>query len=136
MKSPEKVYLIDTNVILRYLLSDHKQFSPKAESFIQDISKGLKKAVIPAVVVVECIYVLEKFYKVSRPEIVETVGSVLNLTGMVNPDKSQLIEALLTYKDHNIDIVDCILAACSSPDKPVVTFDRDLEKIKAFTEKL
>ena len=136
MKSPGKVYLIDTNVILRYLLSDHKQFSPIAESFMQDISKGLKKALIPAVVVVECIYVLEKFYKVSRPEIVDTIGSVLNLKGMVNPDKSQIIKALLTYKDHNIDIVDCILAASSSPDRPVVTFDKDLEKVKAFSEKL
>ena len=136
MKSPGKVYLIDTNVILRYLLSDHNQFSPIAESFMQDISKGLKKALIPAVVVVECIYVLEKFYKVSRPEIVDTIGSVLNLKGMVNPDKAQIIKALLTYKDHNIDIVDCILAASSSPDRPVVTFDKDLEKVKAFSEKL
>ena len=43
MQSPEKVYLIDTNVILRYLLNDHKRFSPKAKAFMQDVAKGLKK---------------------------------------------------------------------------------------------
>ena len=60
MKSPEKVYLIDTNVILRYLLGDHAEFSPKAEAFMKDVSEGRKKAEILDVVTVECIYVLEK----------------------------------------------------------------------------
>jgi predicted nucleic acid-binding protein len=44
MRPPEKVYLIDTNVILRYLLNDHNRFSPKAKAFMQDVAKGLKKA--------------------------------------------------------------------------------------------
>ncbi len=35
MKPPAKVYLIDTNVILRYLLGDHKIFSPKAKAFMK-----------------------------------------------------------------------------------------------------
>jgi predicted nucleic acid-binding protein len=39
MPPPEKVYLIDTNVILRYLLNDHKRFSPKAKAFMQDVAK-------------------------------------------------------------------------------------------------
>ena len=64
MPRPEKVYLIDTNVILRYLLNDHKRFSPKAKAFIQDIAKGLKKAELPSVVVVECVYVMETCYDI------------------------------------------------------------------------
>jgi len=43
MKQQEKVYLIDTNVILRYLLGDHPEFSPKAEAFMGNISEGTKK---------------------------------------------------------------------------------------------
>jgi len=136
MKQPEKVYLIDTNVVLRYLLNDHQRFSPKAKSFMQEISKGLKKAEIPAVVIVECIYVLEKFYIVPRDEIVDTIGSILSLKGIVNSDKSEILEAMLNYKDTHIDIVDCILAACSAPDRIVVSFDKDFEKLKAFSEKL
>ena len=63
MKLPVKVYLIDTNVILRYLLGDHAEFSPKAESFMLDVSEGTKKAEIMDVVIVECNYVMEKYYR-------------------------------------------------------------------------
>ena len=43
MKQPGKVYLIDTNIILRYLLEDHEEYSPRAKAFMMDISKGTKK---------------------------------------------------------------------------------------------
>jgi hypothetical protein len=46
MKLPEKVYLIDPNVILRYLLGDHAELSPKSEAFMTDVSEGAKSAEI------------------------------------------------------------------------------------------
>jgi predicted nucleic acid-binding protein len=48
----------------------------------------------------------------------------------------EILEALLKFKKSNTDIVDCILAAYSSSDKVVVSFDKDLEKLKAVTETL
>jgi predicted nucleic-acid-binding protein len=136
MKSPEKVYLIDTNVILRYLLDDHKTFSSKAKAFMLQVSHGTTKAEIPAVVVVECVYVLDKFYLVPRDDIVESISGILNFTGIINRDRSELLEALLNYKTSNTDIVDCILAAHSSPEKVVVSFDKDLGRLKAVIETL
>ncbi len=136
MESPEKVYLIDTNAILRYLLDDHETYSPKAKTFMLQVSQGKKKVEIPAVVAVECIYVLEKYYAVPRNEIVESISAILNFSGVVNTDRSEILEALLKFKTSNTDIVDCILAAQSSPEKPVVSFDKDLEKLNAVSEKL
>ena len=136
MESPEKVYLIDTNVILRYLLEDHETYSPKAKAFMLQVSQGKKKAEIPAVVVVECIYVMEQYYGVPKTEIVGSISAILNFSGVVNTDRSEILEALLKFKTSNTDIVDCILAAHSSPDKPVISFDKDLEKLKAETETL
>ncbi|WDN88642.1 hypothetical protein BuS5_01610 [Desulfosarcina sp. BuS5] len=46
MTSTKKVYLIDTNIILRYLLDDHKVHSPKAEAFMSKVFEGTKKAEI------------------------------------------------------------------------------------------
>ncbi len=125
MKLPRKVYLIDTNIVLRYLLGDHPEFSPKAEAFMVDISKGVKKAEILDVVIVECIYVMEKYYEIPKTEIVEKLSGILNFSGIVNPDRSEILEALLKYENSNIDIVDCILAARSSPEKVVISFDDD-----------
>lgn len=136
MESPEKVYLIDTNVILRYLLEDHETQSPKAKAFMLQVSQGKKKIEIPAVVAVECIYVLEKYYAVPRNEIVESISAILNFSGVVNTDRSEILKALFAYGNSNTDIVDCILAARSSPEKPVVSFDKDLQKQKAVTETL
>ena len=134
MKQPEKVYLIDTNVILRYLLGDHKTFSSKAKAFMELVSQGTRKAEIPSVVIVECIYVMEKFYKIPRSEIVETLTKILNFSGIVNLDKSEILEALLKYANTTIDIVDCILAAQSSPEKVIVSFDKDFDKLNAISE--
>ena len=134
MKSPGKVYLIDTNVILRYLLGDHKSFSPKAIAFMKLISQGAKKAEIPCVVIVECVYVMEKFYKIPKKEIFNTLTKILNFSGIVNPDKSEILEALLKYANTNADIVDCILAAMSSPEKVIISFDKDFNKLKANSE--
>lgn len=134
MKLPQKVYLIDTNVVLRYLLGDHPEFSPKAEAFMTDVSTGTKKAEILDIVIVECVYVMENFYKIPKTEIVEKLSSLLNFTGIVNPDRSELLEAVLKFKDSNVDIVDCILAACSSPEKVVISFDKDMKKLKAVSE--
>ena len=123
MPSPEKVYLIDTNLILRYLLNDHKRFSPKAKTFMQDVAEGLKKAELLSIVVVECVYVMEKFYEIPKNEIVDKLGRILNIKGIINPDKSAILEALLNYEKSTADIVDCILAAKSSPQRVVVSFD-------------
>jgi predicted nucleic-acid-binding protein len=136
MKLPQKVYLIDTNVVLRYLLGDHREFSPKAEAFMSDVFEGTKKAEIPNVVIVECVYVMEKYYGIPKSEIAEKLIGILNFSGIVNSDRSEILEALLKYDSLNMDIVDCILAARSSPEKVVISFDKDMGKLKAVTERL
>ena len=131
MKSLERVYLVDTNVILRYLLGDHSEFSPKAEVFLLDVSQGVKKAEIPEVVIVECIYVMEKYYEIPKNEIVDKLSRILNFSGIVNPDRPEILKALLKYENSNTDIVDCILAAQSSPEKIVISFYKDMKKLKS-----
>jgi predicted nucleic-acid-binding protein len=99
-----------------------------------NISEGTKKAEIPDVVIVECIYVMEKYYQIPKSEISTKLSGILNFCGIVNSDRSEILEALLRYGSTNIDIVDCILAAHSSPEKVVVSFDKDMKKLKAISE--
>ena len=136
MKLPTKVYLIDTNVILRYLLADHEKFGPKAKAFMVKVCQEKTRAEIPAVVIAECVYVMEKFYRIPKREIADTLSRILNFSGIVNPDKSEILEALLKYEVSNADIVDGLLAASSAPDRVVVSFDKDFERLKAPAESL
>ena len=133
---PEKVYLIDTNVVLRFLLDDHATFSPKAKRFMQDVFNKGRSAALPAVVLVECVYVLEKFYRVPRSDIVDNLSRLLTYPGIVNSDRAELLKALMLYLHSGTDIVDCILAASSTEHSVIVFFDKDFSKLRAHTESL
>jgi predicted nucleic-acid-binding protein len=130
----EKVYLIDTNVVLRFLLDDHPIFSPKAKRFMQAVFNKERASALPAVVLVECVYVLEKFYRVPRSDIADNLSRLLTCPGIVNSDKATLLKALNLYSHAGADIVDGILAASSSEQSPIVSFDKDFRKLKAHTE--
>lgn len=136
MQPLEKIYLIDTNVILRYLLDDHDRFSPKAKAFMQDVADGLKKAELLSVVLVECVYVMEKFYEIPKNEIIDKLSRIMNIKGIINQDKSEILDALVKYENSSADIVDGLLAAKSTPQRIVVSFDKDFKKLKASIKKL
>lgn len=74
---------------------------------------------------VECVYVMEKFYRIPRHEIADKLSQVFNFSGIVNPDKLEILEALINFEALKADIVDCLLAALSAPDRVVVSFDKD-----------
>lgn len=122
--------LPDTNVILRYLLADAPEFYEKAQRLFEKIRVGDEKAVILESVLVECVYVLTKFYKVPKAEAAGRLKELLLYKGVANSDKDDLIAALSIYADTNtLDIVDCVLSAKSkSSGMTMVTFDEKLKK--------
>jgi len=100
------------------------------------VANGTTKAEILDIVIAECVYVMEKFYRIPREKISEKLSKILNFSGIVNSNRSELLQALLKFETSNIDIVDCVLAAMSSPSRVVVSFDKDMLKLKAVTETL
>jgi predicted nucleic-acid-binding protein len=128
----DKTCLLDTNVILRFLLDDYPQLSKKASQFMANISAGTFRAEINDAVLAECVYVMDKFYAIPRHEIADALIGVMSLTGISNSNKSEILNALLKYKSLGCDIVDCLLAAHSSPEKPVVSFDKDVTQLKTI----
>jgi predicted nucleic-acid-binding protein len=132
----ETIYLIDTSVILRYLLDDHPEFSPKAIQFMVDVSRGKVKAEIADIVLMECIFVMEKHYKIPRTLVVDCLAKIVNFEGIINTNKAILINALLSYEKHKIDIVDCLLCSYSSKNRMVVSFDQDFKILNAYWKNL
>ena len=101
---------------------------------MRKVSSGGVKAEIPAFILAECIYVMEKFYMIPRNEISDRMKKIFNFDGIINSDRSQLINALIKYEETNIDISDCILASISSNAKIVLSFDKDMYKLNAVSE--
>jgi predicted nucleic-acid-binding protein len=131
--SPVKETVIpDTNVILRYLLSDHPHMYEETRTFFDKVFTGEIAALILESVITECIYVLTKYYRVPREESSELLIHLLNYKGIVNKDKDDLITALNQFATRSIDIVDClVLAKANSHHMQIFTFDKTLKKQSA-----
>ncbi len=122
-----RTVLPDTNVVLRYLLHDHEEHYVKAFAFFEAVREGRRHALLLEGVLVECVYVLTKFYRVPRAEAASSLHALLQYKGIRNPDRQELIDALKRYAETPIDIVDCILLAKAAlPDSEVFSFDADL----------
>ena len=109
--------LPDTNIVLRYLLRDEEDQYAKATEFFENVRVGKERAVLLESVLVECVYVLTKFYKVPKREAADILTMLLQYKGVANTDRKTLVEALRIFADQNLDIVDCILLAKAKQGK-------------------
>jgi predicted nucleic-acid-binding protein len=122
-----KVVLPDTNAVLRYLLHDHEEHFAKASEFFEAIREDKRQAILLEGVLVECVYVLTKFYQVPRAEAAGKLHALLQYKGMRNSDRQELLYALKRYAETKLDIVDCILLSKGSDNNmEVFSFDADL----------
>lgn len=128
---PRKIdSLPDTNAVLRYLLRDNQAQFKQAERYFESVRTGGEKALLLESVLVECVYVLTKFYQVPKAEAVGSLSSLLRYKGFVNPDKDILLEALALFATEKIDLVDCVLVAAAVRTKTrMVTFDKKLNNL-------
>lgn len=129
MKKPARS-LPDTNIIVRYLVGDDPALYSKAKDFFDKVKNGGVKAVILESVIVECVYVLIKIYRVPKDRAAGSLIDMLRYKGIANDDRQELIRALTLFSEQGLDIVDCILLAkaVSAGDR-MFTFDADLNKL-------
>ena len=123
-----KIYLPDTNYILRYLLADDKKVFEEVSEFFEKIKDGSQKADILEGVLVECVYILLKYYEVPKKKIEQVLSGLLVYKGIVSEKRETFQEALKIFAEKNLDIVDCILIASATKTQKVKTFDKKLQK--------
>ncbi len=121
--------LIDANVIVRYLLGDHTELSPQGNSIFEQVEQAEKQVIILDSVVMEAFFVLHKFYKLPKAEVLEDLKIILSFNGVINDDKFQVIEALNIVLYKNLDFVDALLCVKSRHyGFELLSFDRKLLK--------
>ena len=124
-----KKYIVDTNFILRYLLADNKEQYKQTKNIFDQARDGRVQIKLEQSVFVEVIFVLSSFYKTPKNNIIEIMHSFLAYKG-IEAEKDLFHNALEIYQNHNIHIVDSIIAAKSILDNtPMLTFDKKLELI-------
>jgi len=117
--------IVDTNIILRYLLNDDEKLNKKAREIIDN-----NDILIPNEVIIEACYVLKKLYKVEKEIIYTLVIELMAQNNIYFTDRALIYETFKVYSKTNIDLVDCILYAYGKIEgQEVKTFDKKLENL-------
>jgi predicted nucleic-acid-binding protein len=136
------VYLLDTNVIIRFLIGDHEEFLKQSKQYFRDIETASLQVEILEGVLMEAFFVLTKFYKLPKSEVIQDLKTILALDGVVNHNKIILHEALNIVDNKNVDFqgkfakatafatfVDALICAKSNlQNYGKLSFDSDVKK--------
>ncbi|WP_151951817.1 PIN domain-containing protein [Aliarcobacter cryaerophilus] len=123
------VYLLDTNIIIRFLVGDNEEHLAKSTEYFEQIELGSMEVEILSDVLMEAFFVLTKFYKLPKIEVISDLKTILSFEGVVNKDKVILFETLSIIENKNIDFVDALICAkCKFQNYEKLSFDKDLSK--------
>ena len=120
--------LVDTNLIVRYLVQDHEKHAKAAGKLFDACDRGDVVIVVLPAVLAECVFVLESFYEHPRGDIASALGRLISSPG-VEIDAAIHLDALDRYRNTKVHFVDCLIAAtAATEDMPVASFDQDFRK--------
>jgi predicted nucleic acid-binding protein len=120
--------LVDTNLIVRYLVQDHEKHAKAAGKLFDACDRGDVVIVVLPAVLAECVFVLESFYERPRGDIASALGRLISSPG-VEIDAEIHLDALDRYQKTKVHFVDCLIAAtAATEDLPVASFDQDFRK--------
>jgi len=127
----KKTILIDANIVIRFLLGDHPEFSAKAKLIFAKAQTGLHTIYFDEVVIAEVIWTLSSYYKIEKTVIVNQLEKLISQKWIINPRKKLLLQSLFLYKEKNLDYIDCwIFIVNRSLKTSLETFDYDLKKLQ------
>jgi predicted nucleic-acid-binding protein len=123
------VYLIDTNIIIRFLVGDHAEHLAQSSAIFERVEQCEIEVHLLESVIMEAFFVLTKFYKLPKNEVINDLKRILSLEGVVNDDKLLLFETLSIIENKNIDFVDALLCARQRLQGfEILRFDNDVKK--------
>ena len=127
-------YLVDTNIILRFLVQDIPKQSIKAYKFFQAVKKSNEYVQIPHTILIEVVYHLLHTYDIPREKIADTLVAFLSHKWIKISNKPAVLEALKIFKSSKIDLVDILLyTTAAQNNKTLVSFDKDFKKLAKIT---
>lgn len=116
---------LDTNLVLRFVVGDVPNQTEKAQRLITSST-----CYVTDVVVVETVFVLEKFYELSRKDIAHGMKRFLALPNIIY--NSQVIDDAINLfaEAAGLSFVDCYSTVeAAMADATLYTFDKDLIKL-------
>lgn len=129
MRDMAKTSVVDTNVVLRWLLQDHATLSPAANAFWTRVREGQQTALLLDIVIAEVAFVLNRSYGVPKAEVAEQLGRLVTMRHLRFQNRDALVDAIGLYTRKNISLVDALVVAhARTGGNAIMSFDADLNK--------
>lgn len=123
------MYLIDANIIVRFLTADHEEQFQKAKEILLKLESREIEAEILDGVLAEVYFVLTKVYRLPKQSVTLDLKTLLSLDGVVGDNKIILFEALSILEHKNIDFIDALICAkVRLQNYKPLSFDNDVKK--------
>jgi len=117
----KNMQLIDTNVILRFILNDNNEMTERAAEIIASGAYTRPEGIA------EVVYVLKSVYSIPKDKIASIVCGLSNIIQIENSDC--VIYAINLFASVSLDFVDCLLIAYHRINhENVFSFDQKLNK--------
>lgn len=128
---------LDTNIILRHLLGDNEQQSPRATAYFRRIEQGEIRVRTADTVIFEVVYTLQRYYHQPKVRIRKALLPLLELPGIVLPGKSHFRKVFELYVNYNLPFADAYHAVLMERFKleEIITFDREFDRIPGLRRK-
>lgn len=125
-----KVYVADTNILLRFLLRDIPKQAAEAKKSLEEAKEQKIRIVVHPITIFEVDFALEKEYKLHKKDAVSHLKSILSMSYLDILERELLLVALDIYAQKNVDFVDAFLFTYAEfVGSEVLSFDKDFKKI-------
>lgn len=118
--------VVDSNVILRFLLGDHSNHSVRSRKFFEKAADGDYRILLSEVVIAECVWVLVSYYNLKMVEIDRMLSALVAADYVDCRNKDVVLRALDDTHQLNVDFIDAFLAefALEEKTRTVATFNK------------
>ena len=122
--------IVDTNVLLRFLLDDVPEQADEVSRVFVKARAGDLRVFIPQIVVFEVVFNLVKLYEFDKDKVIDALNIIFNTQHFLIQDKDVFNLALALFKTNNISFADCFIAGYVTFKKGnLFTFDKVLKKL-------
>lgn len=122
-------YLVDTNILLRYLMNDEPEHAAAAKRLFDRLKTGEITLYIPFITIAETVFILQSYYEINRADIGRELLKILNARGVVLTCPAWIIDAIDEYRTKNVSFGDACLAVEAQSEKlQIASFDKGLIK--------
>lgn len=128
---------LDTNILLRHLLGDHPDQSPRATAWLRSLETTGRTAHTADTVILEVVFTLERHYRRSKAEIRDALLPLIELPGLQLPGKRRWRITLDLYVNLNLPLADAYHAVLMTHlnTTEIVSFDHHFDRIPGIVRR-